>query len=42
MDLSYIYIDGFWLEDADTQCPESAPIANEYYARFELGGRLSR
>ena len=42
MDPCYIDIDGFWLEDADSKGPESAPIANEYYARSELGGRLSR
>ena len=42
MDPFYIDIDGFWLRDADSKHPESAPIANEYYACFEIGGRLSR
>jgi len=28
MDPSYIDIDGFWLKDADSNGPESAPIAN--------------
>ena len=41
MDPCYIDIDGFWLRDADTKCPESAPIANEEYARLEMGGELA-
>ena len=42
MDPSYIDIDGFWLRDADSKDPESALIANEYYAGLEIGGRPSR
>ena len=42
MDPSYIDIDGFWLRDADGKHPESALIANEDYARLEIGGRPSR
>ena len=41
MDPCYIDIDGFWPKDADTKGPESAPIANQYYAYLEIGGRLS-
>jgi hypothetical protein len=41
MDPCYIYIDGFWPKDADTKGPESAPIANQYCAHLEIGGRLS-
>lgn len=42
MDPGYFDIDGFWLEDVDAKGPESAPIANEYYARLEMGGQLCR
>ena len=42
MDACYIDIDGFWLKDGDSNGPESAPIANQQYARLELGRRLSR
>ena len=42
MDPFYIDIDGFWLRDADSKHPESALIANEDYARLEIGGRPSR
>ena len=28
MDPCYIDIDGFWLKDADTKGPQSAPITN--------------
>ena len=40
MDPCYIDIDGFWPKDADTKGPESAPIANQYYARFEMWRKL--
>jgi hypothetical protein len=42
MDPSYIDSDGFWLKSADTNGPESAPIANQEYRRFELRGRINR
>ena len=42
MDPFYIYIDGFWLKGADTKGPESVPIANQHYARLEMGGQLDR
>ena len=42
MDTFYIDIDGFWLKDAYTNGPESAPVADEQYAGLELGRRLSR
>jgi hypothetical protein len=41
MDPCYIDIDGFWLKDADTKGPESAPIANYNYACLVMGGQLS-
>jgi hypothetical protein len=41
MDPCYIDIDGFWPKETDTKGPESAPIANQYYAHLEIGGRLS-
>jgi hypothetical protein len=40
MDPCYIDIDGFWPEAADIKGPESAPIAIQYYARFELRREL--
>ena len=42
MNPCYIDIDGFWLLDADAKGPDGAPIANQQYARLELGGQLSR
>ena len=42
MDPAYIDIDGLWLRDADGKHSESALIANEDYARLEVGGRPSR
>ena len=40
MDPCYIDIDGFWPKDADTKGPETAPIANQFYARLEMEGPL--
>jgi hypothetical protein len=40
MDPSYIDIDSFWLKAADIKGPEIAPIANQYYARFEMWREL--
>jgi hypothetical protein len=40
MDPCYIDIDGFGPKEADTKGPESAPVANKYYAHLEIGGRL--
>ena len=42
MDPLYTDIDGFWLRDADSKHPESALIADEDYARLEVGRRPSR
>jgi hypothetical protein len=40
MDPCYIDIDGFWPKGADSKGPESVPIANQYYARFEMWRKL--
>src|SRR5512146_889811 len=40
MDPCYIDIDSFWPKAADTESLDSAPIANQYYARFELLRKL--
>ena len=39
-DSCYIDIDGFWPKGADSKGPESVPIANQYYARFEMWRKL--
>src|SRR6185437_4727903 len=41
MDPCHIDIDGLRLRALDTQGPERAPIANQEYARFEIGRQLS-
>ena len=41
MDPCDIDIYGFWLEDADNNGPECAPIANQYHARLEIWRELS-
>jgi hypothetical protein len=41
MDPCYIDIDSFGPKDADAKGPESAPIADQYYAHLEIGRRLS-
>jgi hypothetical protein len=40
MDPCYIDIDGFRPKGADSKGPESVPIANQYYARFEMWRKL--
>ena len=40
MDPCYIDIDGFWPKTADIKGPEIVPIANQYYARFEIWREL--
>jgi hypothetical protein len=40
MDACYIHTDGLRLTGADTERPESAPIANEHDGRLEMRGQL--
>ncbi len=40
MEPCYIDVDGSWPKGADGKGPESVPIANYYYARFEMWWEL--